>query len=188
MNALNTIFDLFKAKGNADYIGENVSQQEHMIQSAVFAEKNKYCDEVIVAALLHDIGHLFTDAEQMDKFGTKDHEYIGANYLEKLGFEKKVTELIRNHVRSKRYLVSTNINYYQALSDASRKTFEFQGGFMSSEELHDFENSPYFGNSLLVRKCDEAAKIENMELPSLESFTEKCLQFISKKIETKECL
>ena len=110
----------------------------------------------------------------MGTLGTKNHESIGADYLVKQGFKTSMTELIKNHVKAKRYLVTTNINYYTNLSDASKKTFDIQGGFMSSNEVHEFENSSSFKDSLLVRECDEEAKVKNMKIPPLEYFTDYC--------------
>jgi predicted HD phosphohydrolase len=43
------ILSLYRLNGNQDYIGEPVSQIEHMCQCAQLAEKEGYDDEVILA-------------------------------------------------------------------------------------------------------------------------------------------
>ena len=43
------------------YIGEKVTMSEHMIQSAMIAEKKKSSKSLICASLLHDYGHFIFD-------------------------------------------------------------------------------------------------------------------------------
>ena len=54
------IFSLYDRFGSADYIGEPVSQIEHMSQSAELAIREGYDDEVVLAAFFHDIGHFYS--------------------------------------------------------------------------------------------------------------------------------
>ncbi|MEP6927044.1 MAG: HDIG domain-containing metalloprotein, partial [Ginsengibacter sp.] len=94
------ILTLYKMYGNQDYIGEPVSQIEHMCQCAQLAEKENYDHEIILAAFFHDIGHLcehIMDVDYMDNFWIVDHEKIGADYLKSKGFSKKITKLIASH-------------------------------------------------------------------------------------------
>ncbi len=132
------IFELYKRFGNEDYIGEPVSQIEHMSQTAQLAEENGYDDEVILAAFFHDIGHICVSRNKennMGGFGTKSHEKIGADFLREKGFPEKVARLVENHVQAKRYLTCKNPDYYKKLSAASKATLEFQGGKMSESEV-----------------------------------------------------
>src|SRR6185295_14068574 len=101
------ILTLYKMYGNEDYIGEPVSQVEHMCQCAQLAEKEGCDDEVILAAFFHDIGHLLqhiVPVESMSGYGIADHEKIGAAYLAAKGFSDKITKLVASHVHAKRYL------------------------------------------------------------------------------------
>lgn len=85
------IFSLYERHGNADYIGEPVSQLEHMCQAAELAEEDGYDDEVVLAAFFHDIGHLcefIMPVELMEGVGVLDHESIGQEYLVKKAFQK----------------------------------------------------------------------------------------------------
>ena len=76
-NKVNEVFALYESYGNADYIGEPVSQIEHMSQAAQMAADEGYGNEVILAAFFHDLGHLFSqrdELEQMSGYGVMDHE------------------------------------------------------------------------------------------------------------------
>ncbi|MDF2431521.1 MAG: hypothetical protein JWP44_1152 [Mucilaginibacter sp.] len=104
---VNEVFSLYEKFGDEDYIGEPVSQLEHMSQAAAFAEEEGYDDEVILAAFFHDIGHLCVDAaeaESMDGMGVVDHEILGAEYLLDRGFSERLSLLVQGHVLAKRYL------------------------------------------------------------------------------------
>lgn len=170
---LDFIFGLYEKYGNEDYIGEPVSQIEHMCQSAELAEKEGFDEEVILAAFFHDIGHLFSHlqaTESMGGFGIKRHEQIGAGYLRKLGFPEKIAKLVENHVQAKRYLTFRYPEYFEKLSEASRQTLVYQGGPMNVAEAEEFETDPLFEASLKMRTWDEEAKLEFVPLPELEKY------------------
>ncbi|GAB3233612.1 HD domain-containing protein [Algoriphagus aestuariicola] len=172
---LDFIFGLYEKYGAEDYIGEPVSQIEHMCQSAQLAEKEGFDEEVILAAFFHDIGHLFShlqDADSMGGFGAMRHEQLGGQYLRELGFPEKVAKLVENHVQAKRYLTFRHPEYYQKLSEASRQTLRFQGGPMNPEEATEFEADPLFEASLKMRTWDEEAKVEFVPLPDLRKYRE----------------
>jgi phosphonate degradation associated HDIG domain protein len=168
---LDDVFSLYEKFGNADYIGEPVSQIEHMSQAAQLAMKEGFDDEVILAAFFHDIGHICVmqnENNSMGGYGVKSHEKVGADYLREKGFPEKVAKLVENHVRAKRYLTFKYPEYYDSLSDASKKTLEFQGGVMSATEAESFENDILFETSIRMRKWDELAKEINVSLVNLE--------------------
>ena len=56
------ILDLFARRGAEEYMGEPVSMAQHMEQSAACAVADGASDELVVAALLHDIGHFVGDS------------------------------------------------------------------------------------------------------------------------------
>lgn len=176
------ILSLYKNFGGEDYIGEPVSQIEHMCQCAQLAEKEGHDDEVILAAFFHDIGHLcehILPVNKMDNFGIADHEKIGAEYLRKKGFSQKIGNLVASHVPAKRYLTFKYPEYYQQLSEASKKTLVFQGGIMSVAEAGDFESDELFSLYILLRSWDERAKQEHVPLPDLNTYREKMIQHLS---------
>lgn len=162
---MNTITNLFAQSGQDAYFGEPVTQLEHALQCAQLAEQNGADRETVVAAFLHDIGHLLPPeltGGYMDGYGTVDHERLGADFLRQRGFSEKVAQLIENHVNAKRYLVYKNPDYFARLSEASLRTLAFQGGPMTTDEAAAFERHPYFREILQVRGWDEQAKLPGL--------------------------
>lgn len=169
----NEIISLYKTYGGSEYAGEKISQLEHMVQAAQLAEEQGYDDEVILAAFLHDIGHIAEEANgenEMDQFGLKNHEKIGAMYLTEKGFSEKIGKLVASHVAAKRYLTQKDPEYYDQLSEASKRTLEFQGGMMTIEETVLFEKDPLFNEIIMMRRWDEHAKIEHKSIPDLQKY------------------
>jgi putative nucleotidyltransferase with HDIG domain len=157
LNSVDEIMDLYIKYGDEDYIGEPVSQIEHMCQCAQLAEIKGNDNEVILAAFFHDIGHLLEHimpVENMDGYGIIDHEKIGAAYLSEKGFSEKITKLVASHVQAKRYLTYKYPEYYDRLSEASKKTLTFQGGVMSKYEAQNFESDELFSLYILLRNWD----------------------------------
>jgi len=175
------IMSLYEEHGGAEYAGEKVSQLEHMAQAAELAEAQGYDEEVILAAFLHDIGHISEAARgdnQMDGYGIRDHEELGAEFLREKGFSKKISRLVESHVEAKRYLTYKDPDYYTHLSDASKRTLEYQGGPMTVEEAAAFEQYPLFDLIIRMRSWDEQAKIEHQPLPDLKHYREMMLQHL----------
>jgi 2-amino-1-hydroxyethylphosphonate dioxygenase (glycine-forming) len=170
------IFSLYARFGNEDYIGEPVSQIEHMSQSAQLAMKEGFDDEVILAAFFHDIGHICVSrnsANNMGGYGVKSHEKIGADFLREKGFPETVAKLVENHVQAKRYLTFKHPEYYNNLSEASKKTLVYQGGVMTEAEAERFENDPLFEASIRMRYWDELAKETEVPIVDLSVLKEK---------------
>jgi phosphonate degradation associated HDIG domain protein len=175
------VFNLYYQYGDADYIGEPVSQLEHMSQAAQLAIAEEYDDEVVMAAFFHDIGHLCISQNEhnsMAGFGVKRHEQVGADYLRSMGFSDRVAKLVENHVQAKRYLTFRNPEYFEALSEASKKTLEFQGGKMISEEASMFEKDPLFKTSIRMRQWDELAKEMNVPIIDLEDLKKRARRIL----------
>lgn len=161
---------LYEFFGSSDYIGEAISITEHSIQAAHFAAKHSPNDtELIVASLLHDVGHVLGIEAGfelgMNGCGIPDHEHVGADFLAKLGFPPRVCKLVRSHVQAKRYLCAKNPEYYTQLSDASKTTLSFQGGPMTVDEVTIFELDPDHQNCLSMRTFDENAKLVDFKCP-----------------------
>lgn len=177
------IFSLYENHGNADYIGEPVSQLEHMCQAAELAEAEGYDDEVVLAAFFHDIGHLcefIMPVELMDGVGVLDHESIGQTYLVKRGFSDRVARLVRSHVEAKRFLTFKYPEYFEKLSDASKITLQHQGGRMNTEEAEAFETDPMFDLFIKMRTWDDLAKETNKPLPDLEKYKIKAIAHLTR--------
>ncbi len=166
---IEAVFGLYEQYGGADYIGEPVSQLEHMVQSAQLAQGAGFPEEVILAAFFHDIGHLCAGSgqAQMSGYGVMRHEQIGAAYLREMGFSETVARLVAYHVQAKRFLTGRDPAYYGKLSDASKKTLQYQGGPMTAAEAEAFRADPLFTLSIRLREWDEQAKEENVPVPDL---------------------
>jgi 2-amino-1-hydroxyethylphosphonate dioxygenase (glycine-forming) len=173
------VFALYELHGDEDYIGEPVSQLEHMSQAALLAKADGYEDEVVLAAFFHDIGHLCeAEAESMDGFGNVDHEELGAEYLIKNGFSERMAELVKYHVIAKRYLTYKYPEYYEKLSTASRATLEFQGGRMTAEEAKEFEANPDMQLIIKMREWDDLAKETNVPVDNVDWLKEIALKHL----------
>lgn len=167
------IIALYEHHGGAEYAGEKVTQLEHMVQSAQLAEQQGYEEEVVLAAFLHDIGHICVSARgdnEMGGYGIKDHEEVGAAFLQEKGFSRRLIRLVEAHVEAKRYLTWKSPAYYEQLSEASKKTLEYQGGRMQEEEALAFEQYPLFELIIKMRHWDEEAKIEGLPVPDLAKY------------------
>jgi len=103
----------------------------------------------------------------MNGCGVMHHESVGASFLRSLGFRSRVCKLVECHVQAKRYLCYARPDYYSSLSEASRTTLTFQGSIMTSDEAKAFEEDSDFNSILLMRECDEAGKVPDLQVPSL---------------------
>ena len=172
------VFGLYERFGTRDYIGEPVSQIEHMSQAAELAIAEGFDDEVVLAAFFHDIGHLCGGDASMGGYGVVSHERIGAEYLRRCGFGERMAQLVEYHVEAKRYLTLRQAGYYQRLSEASRRTLEYQGGVMSEAEADAFERDPLFEVSLRMREWDERAKEVGVPVVDLDGLKQRALALL----------
>lgn len=175
------IIGIFRTKGGDNYAGEEITQLEHACQAAQLAEQQGFDDEVILAAFLHDLGHLLSEdsEDDMDGFGVKNHEAVGADFLKQHGFSERVATLVNAHVEAKRYLCFANKRYYDNLSEASKMTLLFQGGPMNAEEAAAFEENPLKNLIIRMRTWDEEAKVIDVPVPDLEIYKEKMVRHLS---------
>ena len=166
MDIIEKIISNFK-NNKSLYIGENVTISEHMIQSAMIAEKSKSKDFLICSCLLHDYGHFILDDpdELVRKNQDGKHEDIGYEYLKKF-FKREIVEPIKHHVMAKRYLARDK-KYYNKLSNASIVSLELQGGLLNRKEAKLFEKEEFFKEAIKVRKFDEAAKKVGLKIKDI---------------------
>lgn len=179
-NSLTDILNILSTKGSAQYGREAVSQLEHALQCATLAETANRSNEMIAACLLHDLGHLIHSlGEDAAVHGLDDrHEYRAIPLLQEM-FGPAVTEPIRLHVDAKRYLCAVNDTYWDALSPASKRSLELQGGIFSPEAAEAFIQQPYAQDAVQLRIWDDSAKIPDLQTPPLEHFAsvvQRCLK------------
>ncbi len=167
MSVYQEIVQLFDNQGGAQYLGEAVTMKNHMLQCGDLAKLDGACDELIVAALTHDIGHLLIqDAARLQDLGVDaHHDDVGADWLAER-FPRSVSESVRLHVAAKRYLVTTDPSYAAKLSQASIYTLKMQGGLMNDGEIQEFLSHPHYQDAIQVRLWDDQAK--KPDAPSLE--------------------
>ena len=162
------VAELWNHPGMSRHYGEHVSQAEHMLQAAACAVAEGADDELVIAALLHDVGHLTgPDVHPDDR--NREHAEVGAARLTDV-FGESVTEPIRLHIAAKRYLVATDAAYHDQLSPASVHTLRLQGGPLDTSERDDFVGEPHHGAALRLRLWDEAAKVTGADVPPLEHY------------------
>ena len=169
MNIVDQIISSY-SNNKSLYIGEKVTMSEHMIQTAMLAEKAKCSDNLICSSLLHDYGHfILENPDELVKLNVDgQHENIGYEYLKNF-FKKEILEPIKYHVLAKRYLAKDK-KYFDLLSDASKTSLKLQGGVLNQEESNEFEAQEYFKPSILLRKFDEAAKRTDLQMKSIHDY------------------
>lgn len=171
MTVLEEILLLYGNRGDGAYFGESVSMTEHGLQAAHFARATGAPSSLIVAALLHDVGHLVEEvADDLADWSTDaGHERVGAEWLARR-FPPAVSEPVRLHVPAKRYLLATDPAYLANLSPASVVTLKLQGGPMSRQEAARFETERFYQEAVWVRRCDDRGKVAGLKTVGLAEY------------------
>ena len=171
MTVTDEILETYARRGTVAYFGESVSMTEHALQAAYFAVAAAAPPALVVAALLHDVGHLVADVpdDLADWVEDARHEEVGSGWLARR-FPRDVYEPVRLHVPAKRYLCATNARYFSKLSAASVATLRLQGGPMSAAECALFEMERYYKEAVRVRCWDDQGKVEGLVTPGLETY------------------
>jgi phosphonate degradation associated HDIG domain protein len=159
------------AERGADAYGENVSQLDHALQCALLAQTEGAGDHLIVAALLHDYGHLFEGRGEVAEREGRDarHEIHGARVLRRW-FGPEVAGPVALHVLAKRYLCAAEPGYEAALSPASVLSLRLQGGPLTPVQRRRFERSGFAAAAIRLRRWDDAGKTEGLVAPGLEHY------------------
>ena len=170
MSVIDEICTAFERRGQETY-GEGISQLEHAVQCAAFAERDGADAALVTATLLHDIGHLLHDlpADVADSGIDTQHEASGSAWLSR-HFGLAVTEPVRMHVAAKRYLATMEPGYFDRLSDASKLSLRLQGGPMTATQAAAFAAEPFFADAIRLRRWDEEGKIIGYHGPALDHF------------------
>jgi phosphonate degradation associated HDIG domain protein len=171
MSVTDHIVGIYAARGAGAYFGEQVSMLEHALQSAHFARLDGADDTLVLAALLHDIGHLLAERPASIGDWTEDarHEESGAAWLAR-HFDTALCEPVRLHVPAKRYLCATDPGYLARLSPASVHTLQLQGGPMSAGEVAHFERERFAQQAVRVRRWDDQGKVAGLETATLAEY------------------
>ena len=174
MLTLDDIQQLFDRHGAAQYSGEPVTQLEHALQTARFAEEAGGSDALVTACLLHDLGHLLNDLGETPSLrGIDDtHQYFALPFLRGL-FPAEVLDAIKLHVDAKRYLCQAVAGYHDRLSADSKRSLALQGGVFSASEAQAFLRQPGAADAVRLRQWDDLAKQAGAATPPLAHFLER---------------
>jgi predicted HD phosphohydrolase len=170
-NIVDFILDLFARRGAEEYMGEPVCMSQHMEQSAACADADNATEELVIALLLHDIGHFVGDfpVEALENGINNCHEDAGANFLAPY-FSKAVTEPIRLHVAAKKYLCAVDDEYINRLSEASVNSLNVQGGPMTAAEVKAFESNPHHLAAVKARHYDDDGKVSGLDIKPIKDY------------------
>jgi len=171
MVAPEDVLELLVSHGGESYFGEPVTVLEHCLQAAHFAVASRRTPELIVAALLHDVGHLLHhEGEDVAEQGVDTrHEELGEQLLAQ-HLPAAVTEPIRLHVAAKRYLCFADAEYLKTLSPSSLLSLDLQGGPMSEDKAASFLSLPFARDAVALRHWDDEAKIPALAVPDAPSY------------------
>lgn len=175
---------IFERRGSEEYLGQPVNMGQHMLQGATIAERSGQPEEIIVGALLHDIGHFTSEfgTFTMDDTEDRHHEDAGAKVLERF-LPSVITDCVRYHVAAKRYLCATRPEYFKRLSEASIHSLNLQGGAMTPEEVAAFEKNPNLDQIIAVRYLDDAGKRPDMQTPDYWHFAPMVQRMVDRDFE-----
>lgn len=181
---VDVIVGLYDEAGQRSY-DESVTQTTHAVQAATHAERSGARDPLIVAALLHDIGHLLEpDNYEIRQARDLHHEHLGSRFLANW-FPRDVTEPIRHHVTAKRYLCAVDDEYYNTLSPASQRSLDLQGGTFTSDEAAHYESIDCFSDAVLLRRWDDLAKDPHQPHDSIDRYRDLLLRMTAAQNRTE---
>ena len=171
MTITDEILAVFAKRGSGAYFGERVSMTEHALQAAHFAYAAGAPPSLVIAALLHDVGHLVEDVpdDLADWVSDAYHEEIGGRWLARR-FPAAVYEPVRLHVPAKRYLCAIDPQYFSKLSPASVVTLKLQGAPMSAAEIARFEAEPHHRDAVRIRQWDDQGKVAGLATADVASY------------------
>ena len=160
---------LYTRHGGESY-GEGVTMLQHALQTAALALAEGADDSLVVAALLHDVGHFLQPTD--DSYGYHKHDRSGGEWLARR-FGAAVSEPVRLHVAAKRYLCATEPNYFGKLSPASVHSLSKQGGPMSATDAAAFATLPHAEAAVRLRRWDDGGKREGLQVPDFPHYRER---------------
>jgi gamma-butyrobetaine dioxygenase len=164
---------LFARHGDESY-GEGVTMLQHALQTAALAQAEGADDALVVAALLHDVGHFLQPTD--DSYGYHKHDRSGGEWLARR-FAAAISEPVRLHVAAKRYLCATEADYFGRLSAASVHSLGKQGGPMSAQEIAAFAALPHAAAAVRLRRWDDGGKVDGLHVPDLMSYRRRIASF-----------
>jgi predicted HD phosphohydrolase len=146
--------------------GVPVSQLDHALQTAaVLAQRHPGDDELALAGLVHDIGHLLPG-------GTDEAHAADAADAVRRALGERVAGMVRLHVEAKRYLVATEEGYGGVLTGDSVRSLGRQGGAMTDEEAAEFLRRPWARDAVTLRRADDSGKVDGLVVGDLAGWVD----------------
>lgn len=178
------VIALLTRSGGDEYFGEAITKLSHAEQCAWCAAQAGADEELILASLLHDVGHLIESDQAIrdERIGVVNHDDLGAMWLRERGFSERLSALVGGHVDAKRYLTATNPAYMQRLSPASKETLVLQGGPMDEASAAAFAAEPDLRDMLRLRSWDEMAKDPAWQGPGIESYRPRLIAHLEAQL------
>jgi len=167
------LLDIFERRGPEAYLGESVSMADHMEQSAACAVAEGASNAVVVASLLHDIGHFSGEfpLDALEQGIDNYHQDSGAKILAQF-YPADISEPVRLHVAAKRYLCAVDSEYFAKLSPASVNSLHLQGGKMSDAEIQQFEATAHHQAAIQLRRYDDEGKVAGLTIRKIAHYRE----------------
>lgn len=166
--------DALFARHGAESYGEGVTMLQHALQTATLAQAEGADDSLVIAALLHDVGHFLQPTD--DSYGYHKHDRSGGEWLAKR-FGPAISEPVRLHVAAKRYLCATEADYFGKLSAASVHSLGKQGGPMSTEEATAFAALPHSEAAARLRRWDDGGKVTGLDVRKFAHYRPRLAEF-----------
>ena len=177
--SIDSILSMYSTWGDETY-DEDITHLAHALQCAALAHHEGSSDELIAAALLHDIGHLFEIERNNGPDYTTNlrHELTGSDYLSEL-FPLAVTAPIAMHVEAKRYLAANEAGYFDGLSRGSQRSLDVQGGPFTAAESARFMGLEGSADAMKLRRWDDFGKVIGLDVPDFDTWIPLLLRVTS---------
>ena len=170
-DAVAEVATLFATYGSSTY-DEGVTLGQHCLQTAALAVAADASDQLIAAALLHDIGHLLqAQARGDEEYLAKDwnHDAVARDWLEPR-FGEAVATPVGEHVAAKKWLCFAEPDYFAALSNASKASLRAQGGQFDEAEAKRWGRALGSSEAIQLRRWDDAAKVADLPVAPLATY------------------
>ena len=177
--SIDSILSMYNTWGNETY-DEDITQLAHALQCAALAHHEGSSEELIAAALLHDIGHLFEIERNNGPDYTTNlrHELTGSDYLSEL-FPLAVTAPIAMHIEAKRYLAANEAGHFDRLSRGSQRSLDVQGGPFTAAESARFMGLAGSADAVKLRRWDDFGKVIGLDVPDFDTWIPLLLRVTS---------
>jgi predicted HD phosphohydrolase len=179
------ITDSFDEASRIRYGESAVTELEHALQCAEHADQAGADEELVFAAMMHDVGRyavpqeLVSDTLQDVEIADNalGHGERGAQLMENMLPERSLF-CIRYHAESKMYLCQTNPNYRAKLSGASVKTLAIQSTNYDQVRLDELYGHQWWPDAIRVRTWDDAAKVKGRITRPLDYWVDRLERFL----------